>query len=349
MIRTYIDWVLDVPWSATTQRSPRSVAARTVLDEDHYDLDKVKERIVEYLAVQKLKTQNSPTAQIKGPFCASSDRPRGQDLARAIDRARHEPEVRAHLARRRARRSRNPRSSADLHRLDPGRIVQALKQAGAMNPVFMLDEIDKITSGFQGDPAAALLEVLDPSQNHSFRDHYLEINVDLSRVLFMRPRISWERSIPRYSTAWDHLARRLQRIREAAHRDAVSGGRDKLEENASTAAMVRRGRSDPAHRQRLHARSGRAESERQNRAVARKIAAKLASAQPTEGPAEAGPYETVVVAASHLRDYLGPPRFHDEVSFPLSRPGVATGVAWTETGGDVLFVEARLLPSAITI
>src|SRR5205807_3494562 len=189
MIRTYIDWVLDVPWSKTTEDRLDLVAARSVLDADHYDLDKVKDRIIEYLAVQKLKNDQQTTAAVslKGPILCFVGPPGvgktslGQSIARAMNRkfvrvslggVRDEAEIRGHR--------RTYIGSI------PGRIVQALKQAGAMNPVFMLDEIDKITAGgFQGDPAAALLEVLDPAQHHAFRDHYLEINIDLSRVLFI--------------------------------------------------------------------------------------------------------------------------------------------------------------------
>ena len=226
MIRTYLDWILDVPWDKPTEDRLDPVEARRVLDEDHYDLDKVKERIVEYLAVQKLRQLRVPTVadrrvrsraarpdpaprgraaaipggpgragpcdrrprgvRMKGPILCFVGPPGvgktslGQSIARSMNRkfvrislggVRDEAEIRGHR--------RTYIGSM------PGRLVQALKSAGSSNPVLMLDEIDKISVGVQGDPAAALLEVLDPAQNHAFRDHYLEIPIDLSRVLFI--------------------------------------------------------------------------------------------------------------------------------------------------------------------
>ena len=358
MIRTYIDWVLDVPWSTTTDDRLDPPAARRVLDEDHFDLDKVKERIIEYLAVQKLKRRQAGATQIKGPILCFVGPPGvgktslGQSIARSMNRkfvrislggVRDEAEIRGH------RRT--------YIGAIPGRIVQALRQAGAMNPVFMLDEIDKVSAGFQGDPAAALLEVLDPGQNHAFRDHYLEINVDLSRVLFIatanqlgtiHPALLDRMeilSLPGYSEEEKlNIARRYLVPRQ-------------LEEHGLTAEMVVL--EDSAIRRIVSEytrEAGVRSLERQIGAVARKIAARVATAisedpaeaagaeRPVEAAAAANPTHSVVTAGS-LSDYLGPPRFHREVPFRVSRPGVATGVAWTETGGDVLFVEARLLPS----
>jgi ATP-dependent Lon protease len=383
MIRTYIDWVLDVPWSVTTPDRLDPIAAREVLDEDHYDLDKVKERIVEYLGVQKLKMQQSAlrvpqggpsepkpgsesraaTAQIKGPILCFVGPPGvgktslGHSIARAMNRkfvrislggVRDEAEIRGH------RRT--------YIGAIPGRIVQALKQAGAMNPVFMLDEIDKISVGFQGDPAAALLEVLDPAQNHAFRDHYLEINVDLSRVLFIATSNQLGTIHPALLDRMEIIALAGYSEEEKLHIARRYLIPRQLEEHGLTATSVT---IDDAAIRRIISEytreAGVRSLERQIGAVARKIAARVAASPSAsekgasaaaDGPA---PFDSrdsglaqgrpTVVAAESIPDYLGPPRFLQEVSFRVSRPGVATGVAWTETGGDVLFIEARLLPS----
>ena len=339
MIRTYLDWLLDVPWSVRTEDRLDPVAARQVLDEDHYDLDKIKERIVEYLAVQKLKAQKSGALALKGPILCFVGPPGvgktslGQSVARAMNRTfvrislggvRDEAEIRGH------RRT--------YIGAIPGRIVQALKQAGSMNPVFMLDELDKISAGYQGDPAAALLEVLDPAQNSTFRDHYLEVNIDLSQVLFiatsnqlgtLHPALLDRMEIIQLAGYSEeeklHIATRYLIPRQLTEHGLSS------EQLVFDDAAVRRVASDYTRE------AGVRSLERQLGAVARKVAAKVAATSDV--------LPQVRVGADDVPTYLGPARFQHEVSFRVSRPGVATGVAWTEVGGDVLFVEASLLPS----
>ena len=333
MLRTYIDWLLDVPWATTTEDRIDPVEARRVLDEDHYDLDKVKERIVEYLAVRKLK------GDMKGPILCFVGPPGvgktslGQSIARAMSRkfvrislggVRDEAEIRGHR--------RTYIGSI------PGRIVQALKQAGAMNPVFMLDEIDKVAAGFQGDPAAALLEVLDPAQNHSFRDHYLEVPLDLSKVLFIatanqlgtvHPALLDRMEIIQLAGYSEeeklHIARMYLLPRQMSEHGLPPGSMEITDAGLRTviAEYTRE--------------AGVRNLERQLGAIARKVAAKLATGGVVE-PA------STVVDTQQVDDYLGPARFKKEMAFRTSRPGVATGLAWTEAGGDVLFIEATLLP-----
>ena len=331
MIRTYMDWVLELPWETTTADRLDPFEARRVLDEDHYDLDKVKERIVEYLAVRKLK------GDMKGPILCFVGPPGvgktslGQSIARAMQRkfvrlslggVRDEAEIRGHR--------RTYIGSM------PGRIVQALKQAGSANPVFMLDELDKITVGYQGDPAAALLEVLDPAQNNSFRDHYMEVPIDLSRVLFIatanqigpvhpalrdRMEIVWLSGYTEDEKV--NIARRFLIPRQLSEHglpiDAVGFADEAL--RVIVGEYTRE--------------AGVRNLERLIGTIARKIAARAAMETASIDP---------LVEANELEDYLGPARFKREVAFRTSRPGVATGVAWTETGGDVLFIEASLLP-----
>jgi endopeptidase La len=334
MLRTYIDWLLDVPWSVVTPDRLDPVEARKCLDEDHYDLDKVKERIVEYLAVRKLK------GDMKGPILCFVGPPGvgktslGQSIARAMERkfvrlslggVRDEAEIRGHR--------RTYIGSI------PGRIVQALKQAGSMNPVFMLDEIDKISAGYQGDPAAALLEVLDPAQNHSFRDHYLEIPVDLSKVLFIatsnqlgtiHPALLDRMEIIELSGYTEdeklHIARRYLLPRQVAEH-GLTPAVIELTEAALRLVIMEYTRE-----------AGVRNLERKLGAIARKVAARIATL-PTNAE-----IEKTVIDRDQVETYLGPARFRKEVAFRTSRPGVATGVAWTESGGDVLFIEATLLP-----
>jgi ATP-dependent Lon protease len=330
MIRTYLDWVLDVPWDKPTEDRLDPIEARKVLDADHYDLDKVKERIVEYLAVRKLK------GDLKGPILCFVGPPGvgktslGQSIARSMNRkfmrislggVRDEAEIRGHR--------RTYIGSM------PGRLVQALKLAGSSNPVLMLDEIDKVSVGVQGDPAAALLEVLDPAQNHAFRDHYLEIPIDLSRVLFIA-------TANQLGTIHPALLDRMELI-------TLSGYTEDDKVHIAQMYLIPRQLEEhglkPEHltitEPALHRvigeytrEAGVRSLERQIGTIARKVAARVAT----------DAAHTATVDAPQVPDYLGPARFRSEAAFRTSRPGVATGVAWTETGGDVLFIEAVLLP-----
>jgi len=330
MIRTYLDWILDVPWDKPTEDRLDPVEARKVLDEDHYDLDKVKERIVEYLAVRKLK------GDLKGPILCFVGPPGvgktslGQSIARSMNRkfvrislggVRDEAEIRGHR--------RTYIGSM------PGRLVQALKSAGSSNPVLMLDEIDKVSVGVQGDPAAALLEVLDPAQNHAFRDHYLEIPIDLSRVLFIatanqlgtiHPALLDRMELITLSGYTEdekvHIAR-MYLIPRQLEEHGLKPPQLQITESALRRIIVEYTRE-----------AGVRSLERQIGTVARKVAARVAT----------DALHTAIADAPQVSDYLGPARFRSEAAFRTSRPGVATGVAWTETGGDVLFIEAVLLP-----
>ncbi len=351
MIRTYLDWVLDVPWDKPTEDRLDPVEARRVLDEDHYDLDKVKDRIVEYLAVQKLRQRQNAGAgapaqppggtatagvRMKGPILCFVGPPGvgktslGQSIARAMNRkfvrislggVRDEAEIRGHR--------RTYIGSM------PGRIVQALKSAGSSNPVLMLDEIDKISVGVQGDPAAALLEVLDPAQNHSFRDHYLEIQMDLSKVLFIA-------TANQLGTIYPAMLDRMELISLSGYTEddkvhiaklyLVPRQRDENgllpDQIAFTDAALRRIINEYTRE------AGVRTLERQIGTIARKVAARVAT----------DASHTATVDAEQVPEYLGPSHIRSETAFRTSKPGVATGVAWTEAGGDVLFIEAALLP-----
>lgn len=328
--RTYLDWLLDLPWQVSTADKLDFKQARQVLDEDHYDLERVKDRILEYLAVRTLK----PDA--KGPLLCFVGPPGvgktslGQSIARALGRkfvrlslggVRDEAEIRGH------RRT-------YIGAL-PGRIIQGLRRAGAKNPVFMLDEVDKLSVGFQGDPAAALLEVLDPEQNHAFVDHYLAVPFDLSRVMFICtanvtdtiPSALLDRlevlELPGYTEEEKlEIARRYLVPRQLAE-----SGLAPAQLTITDAALRRLIREYTRE-------AGVRNLERWIGAVCRKIARQVGEGQP-------GPFS---IDAAQLEELLEPPRFRTEALLGEDEVGVATGLAWTPAGGDVLFVEAAIVP-----
>jgi ATP-dependent Lon protease len=329
--RTYLDWLLDLPWQVSTEDHLDLGHARQVLDEDHYDLERVKDRILEYLAVRALKPQ------AKGPLLCFVGPPGvgktslGQSIARALGRkfvrlslggVRDEAEIRGH------RRT--------YIGAMPGRIIQGLRRAGARNPVFMLDEVDKLSVGFQGDPAAALLEVLDPEQNHAFVDHYLGVPFDLSPVMFICTANVTD-TIP--SALLDRLevlelpGYTEEEKLQIAHKYLVPR---QLAETGLTAAQLTITEAALRRLIREYTREAGARNlERWIGAICRKIARQV-----SEG--KAGPFS---VDAAQLEELLEPPRFRTEALLGEDEVGVATGLAWTPAGGDVLFVEAAIVPS----
>jgi ATP-dependent Lon protease len=335
-IRTYLDWLLDVPWSVRTDDNLDITEARKILDEDHTGLEDVKDRIVEYLAVRKLRQERGlgeATGRGSGAILTLVGPPGvgktslGESVARALGRKfvrvalggiRDEAEIRGHR-----------RTYVGAL---PGRIVRALKDAGTKNPVMMLDEVDKVGADWRGDPSSALLEVLDPAQNHTFRDHYLDVDLDLSEVLFITTANVWE-TIPaplldrmeviridgytedeKVAIARDHLLKR-QVERNGLREDEVVVTDDAIR------AVV----SDHTRE------AGVRNLERELGKVLRKVATKLA------GGSLSAP---VTIDAAEIREHLGRPKFFFEAGERTSVPGVATGLAVTGTGGDVLFIEA---------
>jgi ATP-dependent Lon protease len=326
VVRTYIDWLVSLPWSITTEDNLDIKNARAVLDEDHFDLEKVKERILEFLAVRKLKHDT------KGPILCFVGPPGtgktslGRSIARALGRKfqrlslggiRDEAEIRGH------RRT----YIGSL----PGRIIQGLRNAGSNNPLFILDEIDKLGADFRGDPASALLEVLDPEQNSTFADHYLDVPFDLSKVLFITTANMLD-TIP-------HALRDRMEVLELpgyteeekiqiVYRHLI---KKQLNENGLGDAAIEFTREAIAEIIRSYAReAGLRNLEREISRVCRKIARSI-----TEG--EAPPAQITV---EMLQKYLGPPKHFSEVAERINEPGVATGLAWTPNGGDIIFIES---------
>ncbi|MBF2074001.1 MAG: endopeptidase La [Synechococcales cyanobacterium C42_A2020_086] len=366
MIRTYLDWMVSLPWNATTGEAIDLGYARQVLDEDHYDLEKIKDRILEYLAVKKLKSErtavlgeqsSAQSSQESAPeeTPASQKPPEplleeirrepilcfigppgvgktslGQSIARAMGRkfvrislggVSDEAEIRGH------RRT-------YIGAL-PGRLIQALRRAETADPVFMLDEVDKLGRSFQGDPAAALLEVLDPAQNHTFVDTYLGVPFDLSRVLFICTANTVETipsplldrmeilSLSGYTELEKlHIARRYLLPKQ------LRANGLKPEELTITDTALQRIIREYTRE------AGVRSLEREIGAVVRKVARQVAE----------GKLTATTVEAEQIPDYLRRPRFLDEAVERIDRPGIATGLAWTPAGGDVLFVEATMMP-----
>ncbi|HYC57691.1 MAG TPA: endopeptidase La [Candidatus Binatia bacterium] len=331
VVRNYIDWMLALPWGDYSEDRIDIKEARRTLDEDHYGLEKVKERILEYLAVTKL------VGQIKGPIlCLVGPPGVGKtSLGRSIARATQRQFVRISLG--------GVRDEAEIrgHRRTyigalPGKIIQGLKKAGKGNPVFLLDEVDKMSTDFRGDPASAMLEVLDPEQNTSFNDHYLDVDYDLSKVMFVTTANMLDR-IPRPLQDRMEIIRipgyteleKLNIAREflvAKQREA--NGLDETQlvfADAALLMIIRRYTKE----------AGVRNLEREIAAVCRKVAVKVAS---TENP------KIVNIGAKAIEKYLGPPKYRYGRTEDESMVGIATGLAWTEMGGELLNTEVTVLP-----
>ena len=328
--RTYIDWLISLPWAKSTEDHLDIAEAKEVLDTDHYDLEKVKDRVLDYLAVHKLRHD------MKGPILCFVGPPGtgktsvGHSVARALGREfvrmslggmHDEAEIRGHR-----------RTYVGAL---PGRIIQGIRRAESNNPVFMLDEIDKVGADFRGDPASALLEVLDPEQNHAFVDHYLDVPFDFSKVMFITTANMLDPIPPALKDRMEVIElvgyteqEKLQIARNyLVPRQLVENGltADKLELSDEVLLRII---SDYTRE------AGVRNLEREIGSVCRKVARKVAE----------GISEIPQVMPDKLHDYLGPDRFRYELAGEADEVGVATGMAWTIAGGDVLFVEASLIP-----
>ncbi|WP_129127251.1 endopeptidase La [Geomonas oryzae] len=329
MLRTFLDWMVDIPWGKATKDSLEINRASEILNEDHYFLEKVKERILEFLAVRKLKKK------MKGPILCFVGPPGvgktslGKSIARAMGRkfvrislggVRDEAEIRGHR-----------RTYVGAL---PGRIIQGLKQAGSNNPVFMLDELDKLGSDFRGDPSSALLEVLDPEQNNSFSDHYINLPFNLSNVMFIA-------TANQMDTIPGPLRDRMEVINLAGYTEEEKLGIAKrylvprqVKENGITEEIAVF--SEEALRAiiaKYTREAGLRNLEREIGSVCRKVARKYAE----------GKGEKFVITAGTVAKYLGPPKFLREEEMDKNEVGVVTGLAWTPVGGEVLFVEATVM------
>jgi ATP-dependent Lon protease len=327
LVRTYLDWLVDLPWSKKTKDNLNIKKAKQVLDEDHYNLEKIKERILEYLAVNKLRRK------IKGPILCFVGPPGvgktslGRSVARALGRnfvrvslggVRDEAEIRGHR-----------RTYVGAL---PGRVIQGIKQAGSNNPVFMLDEIDKVGADFRGDPSAALLEVLDPEQNHAFSDHYLNLPFDLSNVLFICTANMLDPIPPA-------LADRMEVIQLSGYtnEEKLEIARKyliprQLDDNGISTKYLEF--SDDAVLRIIAEytkEAGLRNLEREIASICRKVARRIAEEK-----------NLTRITRANLNSFLGAPKFLPETEQENHEIGVATGLAWTSAGGELLFIEASL-------
>jgi ATP-dependent Lon protease len=326
IIRTYLDWMTGLPWGVVSNDSEDIERARKILDEDHYDIEKVKERILEYLAVHALKKS------LKGPILCFVGPPGvgktslGRSIARALDRkfvrlslggVRDEAEIRGHR-----------RTYVGAM---PGRIVQGIHQAGTSNPVFMLDEIDKIGADYRGDPSSALLEVLDPEQNNSFRDHYLGVAYDLSRVLFIATANILDPIQPAFLDRMEVIrlsGYTLEEKKAIARRHLIP---KQLDENGVTEANIEFTEGGVEKIIESYTReAGLRNLEREIGAICRKVAVAVAK----------GKTRRYRITGASVEKMLGPAKHLPEELLKRDQVGVATGLAWTPVGGDLLFIEA---------
>ena len=333
VVRTYLDWILDLPWNASTTDNMDIQAVRQVLDEDHYGLEKVKERILEYLAVRKLKKdKKGPILCLLGPPGVGKTS-LGKSVARALGRKFHRISLGGVHDEAAVRGHRRTYVGAL-----PGQIIQGMKKAGTTNPVFMMDEVDKIGHDFRGDPSAALLEVLDPEQNNSFADHYLEIPYDLSHVMFIATANVPDPIPPPLRDRMEILELPGYTRREKvaiARRHLIP---KQLEEHGLKEEQINI--TDAAVEEIIDhwtREAGVRSLERCVASVIRGVAVKVA---------EGDDQPRLVETEDQLREYLGPIRFTSEVAERTEETGVATGLAWTSVGGEILFIEATRMTGA---